>query len=222
VDDGSTDGTRDVVADAAARHGGRIRYVHQTWCGPSAARNVGISKARGDVISFLDHDDLWERDCLPRHLAYLGAHPQIDIVQGLIVQMRRVPVGGAPHEFTFEVSSEPYQFISLSSAVYRRSVFERVGGFDEALWEGEDTDWFIRAWEKSVPKAVLTDIMLYYRRHGANMTTDSGPRLLPRLFKRHLDRLREIEAPPGLDVPRQNVVDYLGLPPRSGVARHGP
>jgi glycosyltransferase involved in cell wall biosynthesis len=225
VDDGSTDGTRDVVADAATHYGTCVHYMHQTWRGPSAARNLGISKARGDVISFLDHDDLWAPQCLPRHLAYLSAHPEIDIVQGLIIQMQRVPAGSAPDEFTFEVSSEPYQFISLSSAVYRKTVFERVGGCDEKLLEGEDADWFIRAWERNVPKAVLEDVMLYYRRHDTNLTTDSGPRLLPRLFKMHLDRLRAGKTDAGevvLDAPRQNAVDYLGLPPRPRATRHAP
>lgn len=211
VDDGSTDDTREVAAKAAKKYGERIRYVEQPHRGVAAARNLGIVTARGNVVSFLDYDDLWEPDCLPRHLAVLDARPEIEIVQGLIVQMQRAAEGSVPGECKFEISSEPYQFISLSSAVYRRKVFERVGGFDETLTEGEDADWFLRAWEQDVPKVVLPQVMLYYRRHETNMTQDAGPRLLPRLFKMHLDRMRSAGAQ--TTSPRQSVVDYIGQPP---------
>ncbi|MBL4672696.1 MAG: glycosyltransferase family 2 protein, partial [Arenicella sp.] len=55
VDDGSTDQTRQQVR----RFGGACRYVFQPNGGPSAARNAGLKLAKGELISFLDSDDLW-------------------------------------------------------------------------------------------------------------------------------------------------------------------
>src|SRR5689334_2160139 len=60
VDDGSTDDTADVVG----RYGARVVYLRQPNCGPATARNVGVARARGDLIALLDSDDRW----LPRKL----------------------------------------------------------------------------------------------------------------------------------------------------------
>lgn len=221
VDDGSTDGTASVVAETAAHRRESVRYVYQPQRGPAAARNRGIELARGEVIAFLDHDDLWAPYCLRTQIEYLAAHPEIEIVQGLIVQMQAVPVDSNANEIRFEPSSEPYHFINLGSAIYVKSVFDRVGSLDERLWEAEDTDWFLRAWEKNIPKVVLDRIVLYYRRHDANLTQEQGQRLLPRLYKMHLDRLRAASDDAhtaDLNTAHANAAEYLGLPPRRTAA----
>ena len=56
VDDGSTDGTAKIARDFDL-----VRYVPQENGGPAAARNRGVENARGDLLAFLDHDDLWTR-----------------------------------------------------------------------------------------------------------------------------------------------------------------
>jgi len=61
VDDGSTDATKDVIA----AHFPGVHYLYQNNKGPAAARNLGIKKATGDYIAFLDSDDIW----LPEKLA---------------------------------------------------------------------------------------------------------------------------------------------------------
>ncbi len=209
VDDGSTDATPAIAAQFADS----IRYVRQSRRGPGAARNTGLRLARGEVVAFLDVDDAWPTAKLRRQVGYLAAHPEVDIVQGLIVQQQwdaSAPGAG----MVFEDVSEPYQFVNLGSAVYRRSVFETVGPFDETLAENEDTDWYMRAWEHSVPKVVQDQIALFYRRHDQNMTqTTLHPHLkMTRLFKRHLDRVRGAgvgDPPPD----RPPISAYLGVPP---------
>ena len=62
VDDGSTDGTPGVIA----RHGDRVRALHQANAGPAAARNLGLREARGEFIAFLDADNLWAPTKLER------------------------------------------------------------------------------------------------------------------------------------------------------------
>lgn len=215
VDDGSTDGTRERVA----QFGDRIRYVAQARGGPASARNTGVRLARGNVFGFIDHDDLWAPQSLQPLLEHLTAHPEIEIVQGQIVILRAT-VADASDDVMFVPVSEPYQFISLSSAIYRRRALQRVGEFDARLWQAEDTDWFLRAWEQNVPKAVLKRVVLYYRRHGMNMTSEDGPRTLPRVFKQHLDRLRAAGEWDALasGASRPGLADYIGMPPRRWVA----
>lgn len=207
VDDGSTDATPRLLAGL----GDELRVIQQARQGPAAARNHGLCLARGEMVAFLDADDVWPPGMLRRHVAYLMAHPDVDIAQGLIQQLR--PGLTAPG-LAFEATSEPYQFINLGSAVYRRGVFERVGGFDAALWENEDTDWFFRAWEAGVTKAVLPEVALYYRQHDANLSrghTDPQ-RGLVRLFKRHLDRVRAGGHAPTTD--RPPIGEYIGSVPK--------
>jgi glycosyltransferase involved in cell wall biosynthesis len=208
VDDGSTDGTS-VVASQYKR---LVRYVHQKNSGPAAARNHGISVAKGNLIAFLDADDLWPSGKLTGQVRCLLRQRNVEVVQGLIQKMQWETIGGG-NEGHFKKVGEPYYFVNLGSALYRASVFEKVGLLDTELWENEDTDWFFRAWELGVSKVVLPEISLYYRIHGTNLTlfqnlTYHG---IPRLFKQHLNRIRSGQTP--INKPRGSMTDlctYLG------------
>ena len=188
IDDCSSDGTARV-----AKQYQDVAYVLRRERGiPASSRNIGIKKAKGDVIAFLDVDDLWPMDKLQSHLAVLQDRPDVDIVQGLIQPVRLVdgPPGRLPPKF--EALSAAYQFVNLGSAIFRRSVFSKVGLFDESLTFNEDTDWFIRAWEHNVKKIVLDRISLFYCRHDSNMTRhqNSVHFGLPSVLKKHLERKR--------------------------------
>jgi len=219
IDDGSTDST----AKIAAEFGERIRYIYQPQKGPSAARNRGIESATGEVIAFLDVDDLWPDSKLAYQVGYLAQHSDVDIVQGLIQRMQ-ADLSDAPHvqspkekdqPLRFKPVLEPYFFINLGSCVYRRSLFERVGLFDEALWDNEDTDWFTRAWEQNANKVSLPEIGLFYRKHDRNMTLQQKKLVyfgLMKIYKRRIARLR---ADPDLANQKRKTdwFAYLGRPP---------
>lgn len=212
VDDGSTDAT----ADIAAGYSNTVCYVDQPNAGPAAARNRGIELAQGHMIAFLDVDDVWSANNLNRQAAYLRANPTVEIVQGLIQNMQLVEPGSS-NESRFEVTSAPYCYINIGSALYRKSVFDKVGLFDETLTHSEDTDWFIRAWEKGIAKVVLNEVSLFYRKHNTNMSLDQTPVNygLTKLIKKHLDRGRNDPAfRSRLRSGYPGVVAYLGQPPK--------
>lgn len=188
IDDGSTDKT----AEIAAKFKDSIRYIYQENSGPSAARNRGIRTAKGDVIAFLDVDDLWSDDKLKLQTSYLTEHPSVEIVQGLIQQIQRFE-DHENHRSIFKTVSNPYQFVNLGSALYRKSVFDKIGLFDETLRYGEDMDLFFKFWENNISKVVLDRVTLFYIKHNDNMT--QGKKLVElgfvRIFKKHLDRCRQ-------------------------------
>lgn len=211
VDDGSTDTT----ADIAASYSDEVYYVYQDNVGPSVARNRGIKLAQGEFVAFLDVDDLWSENKLKLQTAYLLANPTVKIVQGLIQDMHLVePISS--NKAQFEPLSTPYRYINIGCALYRKSVFDKVGLFDETLTDNEDTDWFIRAWENGVAKVVLDEVTLFYRKHNANMSNYQEPVNygLTKLIKKHLDRCR---ADPTFRTKRfseyPGVVEYIGKPP---------
>ena len=77
VDDGSTD---DTAARLAAVGDPRLQVIMGRHAGVSAARNLGVAKASGDLIAFLDSDDLWHPDKLACEVAFLTRHPEVDAV----------------------------------------------------------------------------------------------------------------------------------------------
>ena len=183
VDDGSTDGTPGL----AARLGPTVRCLRQEHQGPAAARNAGLRAARGEIIGFLDADDLWPAGRLDLMLPSLLHHPAVSIVVGRTRRVAETPGGawvpiGEPAHFPF----------SIGAALYRRDVFEHVGLFDRSLRFGEDQDWFLRAREASISTLEIDQVTQVARRHGGSMTR--GKTLLElnlvRVFKMSLDRRR--------------------------------
>jgi hypothetical protein len=190
VDDGSTDAT-EAVARALPCD---VRYLPQLNSGPAAARNRGIRDAAGDLVAFLDVDDLWPPDTLQARVDALLARPDLDVVHGYAQLLERDPETGA-----YEFRGNPKEAFGwyIGAALYRKRVFSTVGLFDPALTFGEDTDWFTRARERGVAIERLDAVTLHVRRHGLNMTHGKSLVALNmlRVFKKTLDRRRT--ADPG-------------------------
>lgn len=187
VDDGSTDETANVASSLPET----VRYLHQANQGPAAARNRGIEHAQGSLIAFADADDLWPADKLELQLPYLIRDAKIEIVMGRIQQVllsRTFDGQTRAEEF-----AEPAFSVNLGSAVIRKSVFERVGLFDETMRYSEDVDWFMRAREGGAEIVTIDAVTLFYRRHEQNMTRGKSTSELNVLkaLKRSLDRRRD-------------------------------
>ena len=160
VDDGSTDETAAVVQ----RLDCEIRYCYQPNQGPAAARNAGLAVAQGELIAFLDMDDLWPADKLAPQIACLNANAETEVVWG---QTLLQPYEGDATEFP---PPPPNWMPLLGSLLCRKALFARVGGFDPALRFGEDMDWFIRLREQQVAIEKLSALGLLYRVRPGSMT----------------------------------------------------
>jgi len=196
IDDGSTDDSAAVIASLA---GVDLFYHAQTNQGLPRARNAGLEKAHGDIITFLDYDDLWADDKLAIQIPMLEQHPELDLVVGYAQMMRWVPRAcdtecgardGAGH---FEPHDKPAPALSMNGAAIRRSVFETVGRFDPTQRYCDDWDWYMRVRELGVGMRIHEDVVHYYRRHDRNMTNnvELGNQHTLLMLKKSLERRRK-------------------------------
>jgi len=176
VDDGSTDDTAQVARSLG------LPCIGQENQGVAVARNTGLSAAQGALIAFLDADDVWADFTLEKQTRRLRENPEAEVAMGLV----------QPFRGEFQALCPPVYAQVLGAALIRRGAFERLGMFDPALRQGEDTDWFLRAMENGLRISVFEDVVLYYRRHDRNITGDRDlvSKHLIKTLKMSLDRRR--------------------------------
>ncbi len=186
VDDGSTDGSA-----AIARAFPGIRYVHQENQGLAAARNTGLSLARGELLAYLDDDDLIPPHKLRRQAEYLEAHPDVGCVLGR-QEILLEPGVEPPEWLTRDPVFGDLDGIPFVSAMIRTQLLRDVGGFDPSFRFAEDRDLFVRLREGGVRIEVIPEVLLFRRFHGENMNFRMRPEKHPllRSLKAKIDRER--------------------------------
>lgn len=166
VDDGSTDTTPAV----AARYSQSIRYIRQENRGPAAARNTGLRACGGEFISFLDADDTWHPKKIELQMEALRADGEAGIC---LVQVQNFWIEALAQErdrLKDHPFSKPVLGYVCQALLARREVFDRVGGFDDTLKIGEDTDWFGRARAAGIRQVALEKVLVNRRIHGRNIS----------------------------------------------------
>jgi glycosyltransferase involved in cell wall biosynthesis len=168
VDDGSNDASAEIAAAVPG-----VRVVGQPHAGVAAARNRGLDEARGELIAWLDADDVWTPDKLEIQVAEMEARPELGFTCTL--QRMRLENGVArPHWVAPAELVADSRVVGTCSMVARAWAFARVGKFDPRLLLGEDTDWIVRAADLGVPMAVVERTLLERRVHEANLSLGRG------------------------------------------------
>lgn len=162
----------------------------------AAARNRGSAGARGEVLAFHDDDDRW----LPEHLSGLAEafrDPAVDFAwRDCAIIREDLEPGGVRHERARRVIAHDWDvdlmrhddYLPPSAWGVRRSLFERLGGFDEAFRFSEDWDFALRAAAHTTPRRVPgMTVEVRMREHG-NLSSEMGRErieCLRRLAARH-------------------------------------
>jgi glycosyltransferase involved in cell wall biosynthesis len=174
VDDGSTDATSEVASSYSA-----VRCVRQRNAGLSAARNAGVKASRGQFLVFLDADDRLLADALQSGLNCFQGYPECVFVSG---HYRHINADGSARlQFPQrQLEIDPYEtllqrnYIGMHATVmYRRQIFEIVGGFATSLQSCEDYDMYLRIVRKHSVRR-HDRIVAEYRSHEASMSMDAA------------------------------------------------
>jgi glycosyltransferase involved in cell wall biosynthesis len=192
IDDGSTDGTPDVVR----RYLGdpRLRYYRTGHVGQPAAKNTGIRLARAPLVAFLDADDLWLPAKLERQVALFRRDPGLGVAY-----TRRLVIDEDGREVAYEHPAvyrgmildalfRSNGFVCFSSVVVRRAVLDAVGLFDEGLPLAIDYDLWLRVGLR-YRFDYVDEPLVKYRTGHANLSRRLEERLLAvsRIMDRFLD-----------------------------------
>lgn len=171
VDDGSTDQTPEVLA----RFGDRIRVVRQANKGVAVARNTGIAHAAGDLLAFLDADDLWLPRKLERQVQRFREEPELGLVHTgvLLVDGAGTPLRRLLDGMEGSVATELLLFrrnVILgggSAMMVSRKAHDVIGGFDECLPPTEDWDYWYRL-SRRFRVGFVPEVLVRYRCHSGN------------------------------------------------------
>ena len=191
VDDGSTDRTVEV----AQSYGSRVVVLQQANGGPAGARNTGLKRATGSIISFLDSDDIWQPGLVPECLQAFRDHSAIDVLaceasfgnatdgyqpltpvtgRGEFAKLLTNPIGPK----LFKLERDPFMRLMiermqvfLGSTFIRRTVLDAIGPFDPALFGGEDYELCLRL-AATHPFAFLDRPLAQYEKHPGGISTN--------------------------------------------------
>jgi glycosyltransferase involved in cell wall biosynthesis len=181
VDDGSTDNTAAVVGRYP-----EVRYFQQENLGLAAARNTGLRFTGGDYLVFLDADDRLLPEALATGLSCLRAHPECAFASG---HCTLIASDGSLLSQPDQQQVESQHYLALlrrcyiwppATVMYRRSVFDSVHGFDQAVAPAADYELYLRI-ARDFPVCSHASVVAEYRQHGANMTRDPALMLIAAL-----------------------------------------
>lgn len=162
VDDGSSDGTLEIAKGFADR---RIVVVaHDCRKGAGAARNTGMAKAAGEVIHFLDADDLWPPGRMDAVRAALVQHPEGSLFTGVVVHFH-CPAFPPPRRDALPLP----QVAALPGSLFvRHRLMEAAGPLDTSLTSGEFIEYVARLRRSGAEEVKCEAVLLHRRIHAAN------------------------------------------------------
>lgn len=191
VDDGSTDDSRRVARTSGAR-----LLAAPSNVGPSAARNLGLKAARGELIGWLDADDLWLEDHLERVAGLLDRHPSA-VLAFSSVELRgdreMVWAPDVPADVPVDLFWPSFRNTTVPqmSAVTRRAPVLEAGGYDETIRIAADYEFFLRLARRH-PFVRADGITAVYRQHPGQITARKHMQQIDTVYRTRARLLGEV------------------------------
>jgi len=172
VDGGSNDGTVDILR----RYERWLHWVSEPDRGQTDAINKGLRIATGDILAYLNSDDLYLPGGIHAIADYFRSHPTTGLVYGecrVVDEQGRV-LGYLPRRgFSLRRTIERAEFLPQQATFWRREVMEKVGLFDDRLHYAMDYEYFIRV-ARAFPVAYLPQPVACFRMHGTSKTVSQS------------------------------------------------
>jgi len=176
VDDGSTDGSAETLADLDDP---RLQVIRECHGGSAAARNAGLRLASGELVAFLDADDRWAPRNLERQSAFLESHPEVDMtfVHSLVVDEEGRSLGFKCSSRAGAVSLSQLlrsnEIGNGSCLLVRREALDQAGWFDPKLAACVDIDVWMRVASLRAGNVVaIPELLTFYRRRSGQISGD--------------------------------------------------
>src|SRR5271165_2860369 len=185
IDDGSTDSS----AAIAAAYPAPVRLIRQAHSGAATARNRGLAAATEDWIGFLDADDLLPPRSVSARMEALDADSGCDAAIGRVTQFIS-PDLDASTAAGLQRVDRTMKALVAGGMLFRRRIFERIGGFDAGFSRGDFIDWYLRAQAAGLVSRQIDEVVLERRIHGDNLTLrdKAGRKDYLTIVRRHLAR----------------------------------
>jgi glycosyltransferase involved in cell wall biosynthesis len=173
LDDASTDGSRELLREWALRD--KRIYLHESGkrLGLAGSANAVVLRSGAPVVARMDADDISHPDRLRRQWNVLKSHPDVAAIgtlcNGIDAKGRVV----RPRDRWRLLRRSSYIPFPHGSVMFRRQVFDQVGGYDEESAGGEDQDLFLRMASRG-RVLTLPDVLYSYRYHSSNATLFNG------------------------------------------------
>ncbi len=176
MDDGSTDGSAETLADLDDP---RLQVIRECHGGSAAARNAGLRLATGELVAFLDADDRWAPRNLERQSAFLESHPEVDMtfVHSLVVDEEGRSLGFKCSSRAGAVSLSQLlrsnEIGNGSCLLVRREALDQAGWFDPKLPACVDIDVWMRVASLRAGNVVaIPELLTFYRRRPGQISGD--------------------------------------------------
>lgn len=179
INDGSSDNSYQSVAEFSDH----FQWIDLLNQGLPKALNIGIERAKGEIISFLDADDSWMPQKLEIQAEFLAQNPKFHAVSGYVEMVSESGSG-------IQVPAVPQPGMLRSCFSIRKSVFQTVGGFSDQYTKGEFIDWIVRFQEAGFIYQMLDMVLAQRLLHRQGISGGNDFSGFTELIKAKLDRAR--------------------------------
>jgi glycosyltransferase involved in cell wall biosynthesis len=176
IDGGSTDGTLDILG----QYGNGLNWVSEPDEGQAQAINKGFKRSTGDIVAWLNSDDIYLPQTLPIVADFFSYQPDVDVVYGdyhLIDHQGQVLLHKREIPFDYNILLYGLDYISQPTTFFRKRVFETVGYLDESLHYGLDWEYWLRIASQGGKFAHIPQYLAATRWHRQAKTLAAPPQM---------------------------------------------